>query len=331
MVPVISKTGITLMPCHPARARELVHKGKAIRRFKTGIFYIQLAEREDGDIQEIALGIDPGSKKEGFCVKSEKHTYLNLQSDAVTWVKDRMKTRREMRKARRSRNTPCRKNRFYRKGRSSSPSTKSRWSAKLRIVEILRKLYPIKTIIVEDIKATSKKGKRKWNVSFSPLEYDKAWFYNELRSNFNLELKQGYETKDLRDALGLKKSKNKISSDWNAHCVDAWVLANWWVGGDQVNNKKVLLMTPIEFHRRQLHYLKPSRGGIRKRYGGTMSLGFKKGSLVKHPKHGVCYIGGNLKERLSVHCIEDGKRLAQNVKPEDCKLLTYNSWRTRWA
>ncbi|HEX2243525.1 MAG TPA: RRXRR domain-containing protein, partial [Gammaproteobacteria bacterium] len=32
-VPVVSKTGRPLMPCHPARARELVQKGKAVRRF----------------------------------------------------------------------------------------------------------------------------------------------------------------------------------------------------------------------------------------------------------------------------------------------------------
>jgi hypothetical protein len=44
------------MPCHPARARELVRKGKAVRRFNRGMFYIQLTEREDGDIQPIALG-----------------------------------------------------------------------------------------------------------------------------------------------------------------------------------------------------------------------------------------------------------------------------------
>ena len=63
-VPVVSKTGRPLMPCHPARARELVRKGKAVRRFNRGLFYIQLTGREDGDKQPIAVGIDPGSKKE---------------------------------------------------------------------------------------------------------------------------------------------------------------------------------------------------------------------------------------------------------------------------
>jgi hypothetical protein len=331
MVPVVSKTEKPLMPCHPARARELVRKGKALRRFKAGIFYIQLTEREEGALQKTALGVDPGSKKEGFCVKSEKHTYLNLQSSAVTWVKEKVKRRRELRRGRRFRKTPCRKNRIHRKGKKLVPSTKSRWLAKLRIIDILRKLYPLETIVVEDIKARTRKGKSKWNTSFSPLESGKEWFYEEIRKHFHLELKQGYETKELRERLKLKKSKEKLSNSWEAHCVDAWVLANWWVGGDESENRKVLLLSPIEFRRRELHRLKPEKGGERKRYGGTISLGFKKGSLVVHPKYRVCYIGGSLKDRLSVHCIATGKRLSQNVKPEDCQFLTYNSWRTRWA
>jgi hypothetical protein len=117
MVPVVSTTGKPLMPCPPARARELVRKGKALRRFKAGIFYIQLTQREEGELQKLALGVDPGSKKEGFCVKSEKHTYLNLQSSAVTWVKEKVKRRRELGRGRRFRKTPCRKNRTHRKGK----------------------------------------------------------------------------------------------------------------------------------------------------------------------------------------------------------------------
>lgn len=73
-VPVVSSTGKPLMPCHPARARELVRRGKAVRRFNRGLFYIKLIDREDGGIQPIAVGIDPGGKKEGLTVKSDAHT-----------------------------------------------------------------------------------------------------------------------------------------------------------------------------------------------------------------------------------------------------------------
>ncbi len=91
-VPVVSSTGKALMPCHPARARELVAKGRAVRRFDRGLFYIRLLDRADGDVQRIAVGIDPGSKREAFTVKSQKRTFLNIQSEAVEWVKEAEKT-----------------------------------------------------------------------------------------------------------------------------------------------------------------------------------------------------------------------------------------------
>jgi hypothetical protein len=81
--------------------------------------------------------------------------------------------------------------------------------------------------------------------------------------------------------------------------------------------------------RGQLHRLQPESGGVRKTYGGTLSLGFKRGSWVKHPKWGVCYIGGSSNNRLSLHSLQDGKRLTQDAKPEDCVFLTFCSWRVR--
>jgi hypothetical protein len=53
-VPVVGATGKALMPCHPARARQLVRVGKAVRRFDKGLFYIKLTEREDGEAQTVA-------------------------------------------------------------------------------------------------------------------------------------------------------------------------------------------------------------------------------------------------------------------------------------
>ena len=47
-IPVIAKTGKPLMPTRPKRARELLKSGKAVGKWKVGIFYIQLTQREDG-------------------------------------------------------------------------------------------------------------------------------------------------------------------------------------------------------------------------------------------------------------------------------------------
>lgn len=330
-VPVIDKNGKPLMPCHPARARELVRNGKALRRFNRGVFYIKLVEREDGEVQEIACGIDPGSKKEAFTVKSETHTFLNIQTSTPDWVKDAINVRKVMRFARRRKRTPYRQPRWNRKSGLSKgnlpPSTLVRWQWKLRIAKWLAKMFPITRFVVEDIKAHTFGGK-KWNTSFSPLQQGKRWLYSRLAKIAEVSLKHGWETKNMRDAAGLKKSKSKLAEVFSAHCVDSWVLANSYTGGHiKPDNVSMLLIDPIRFHRRQLHSMCPRLGGIRRLYGGTRSLGFKRGSIVKHPKRGVCYIGGSHSNKISLCDIATGNRLCQNAKPAETKFLAFNSWR----
>lgn len=328
MVPVVDINQIPLMPCSEKRARRMIESRNGTPFWKKGIFCIRLNKDPSArTTQPIAVGIDPGSKKEGYTVKSEAHTLLNINADAVTWVKDAVKTRREMRQARRFRKTPCRKNRTNRKGGQLPPSTKARWGWKIRICNWLRNMYPITDWIVEDIKAITK-GKKRWDQMFSPLEVGKNWFYGELHKFGALTLRHGWETKELRDAVGLKKSKKKLAPVFSAHCVDSWVLANLIVGGHtKPENEKLSLVTPLRLHRRQLHYLQPRSGGERPSYGGTRSLGFKRGSLVRHPKWGLTYVGGTAGERVSLLSLSTGKRVTRSVKPPDLVFLTYNTWR----
>ena len=329
-VPVVDQSQKPLMPTTPSRARRWIKERKATPFWKRGVFCVRLnGEPSASRTQPIAVGIDPGSKREGLTVKSEAHTYLNIQTEAVTWVKDHLETRRNMRRARRYRKTPCRANRQNRARGGIPPSTMARWQWKLRICWWLAKMFPISHFVVEDIKAVTK-GKRRWDVSFSPLEVGKRWFFLELEKIAPVETKQGYETKELRDAASLNKTKNKLAEVFEAHCVDSWVLANWYTGGHaQPDNTRLLYIIPLRFHRRQLHRLQPEAGGIRKPYGGTRSLGFTRGSLVKHVKLGLVYIGGFMKNRISLHAVTTGKRLTQQAKPADCTFLTFNSWRTR--
>jgi hypothetical protein len=317
------------MPTSNKRANQLIRAGRALRRFSKGVFYIRLTQRADGDTQEVAVGVDPGSKKEGFTVKSANHTFLNIQADAVTWVKDAVETRRNLRRARRSRNTPCRQNRLNRNRATGHlpPSTKARFQWKVRIAMWLSKLYPVSHFMVEDIKAHCGGGHR-WNRSFSPLQVGKKWFYAELKKIALVDTLQGYETYKLRNDMGLKKTKAKMSEVFEAHCVDSWVLANYWTGGHiKPDNAELMLITPLQFSRRQLHVQNPAVGGIRKQYGGTRSMGFKRGSWVQHPKYGTCFVGGSSKGRVSLHSLSEGKRLTQNAKLQDIVFLHFASWR----
>lgn len=336
-VPVANSQNRPLMPTTPSRARRWIKSGKATPFWKKGVFCVRLnVEPSNTNHQPIAVGIDPGSKREAFTVKSQSHTYLNIQTHAVDWVKDRG---RNMRRARRFRNTPCRQNRTNRLVNKNRipPSTKARWQWKLRIANWLTKMFPVSAFVVEDIKARTWKNGCKWNVSFSPLEVGKQWFYSELKKIAHLETRSGNDTYKMRQSLGLKKSKQKLESSFEAHCVDSWVLSNWYVEGHtQPDNTQLIEVIPLEFHRRQLHRLQHAPGHIRPRYGGTLSAGFKRGSIVKHPKYGLCYVGGWAlsptkkdlhRKTISLHSLDTGKRLCQNAAPMDCKFLSYNSWR----
>jgi hypothetical protein len=200
----------------------------------------------------------------------------------------------------------------------------------LSIINVLRDVFPINYIIVEDIKAKTKKGQSKWNTSFSPLEVGKTYFYNSIKSlpGISLELFQGYETYKLRNELGLIKSKKKLERSFNAHCVDSWTLCYHMVGGDNTpDNTDVMYISPIILHRRQLHVFNPTKGNVRKLYGSTRSLGFKRGSLVKHNKYGYCYVGGTSKGMISIHDIKTGNRISQSIKNKDLRFRSYNTWK----
>ncbi len=337
---VVDSNNRPLMPTTPSRARRWIKSGKATPFFKKGVFCVRLnIEPSNRNYQPIAVGVDPGSKREGFTVKSATTTYLNVQTHAVDWVKEHVETRRNMRRARRFRKTPCRPNRTNRLTNKEKlpPSTKARWQWKLRICKWLASIFPVTVFVVEDIKAKTWKNAKKWNVMFSPLEVGKQWFYCELQQIASLETRAGNDTYNMRQELGLKKSKNKLSNSFNAHCVDSWVLANSYVGGHTTPDNRLLIeVVPLEFHRRQLHRLQHQPGHTRPRYGGTLSAGFKRGAIVKHSKYGFAYVGGwqesptkkdPQRKTISLHDIHSGKRLTQNALPTDCKFLSYNSWR----
>jgi hypothetical protein len=308
-VPVVGKTGIPLMPCHPKRARKLMESNKARPRWSLGsIFYIQLTERETGETDPyVVLGIDPGSKFEGYSIRSTKRTLINIQSAAPTHVKDRVASRRELRRGRRFRNTPCRKNRSHRGNLSNEgripPSTRARCLAKINMTRWLMTLYPITHIVIEDIAARTRKNtdneSRSWNKNFSPIQIGKTYLYSELQKLVTNKIvtPPGTMTYQIRIALRtVTKTTDKSIKTFEAHCLDAWVLAGLGLPHDAIeepDNMSMYLLSPILLHRRQLHVMQPAKGGIRKRQGGTDSMGLTRGSLVYHPKYRYTYVGGS--------------------------------------
>ncbi|MDX2932921.1 RNA-guided endonuclease IscB [Streptomyces ipomoeae] len=79
---VLSKDGQPLMPCHPARARELLGKGRAVVARQTP-FTIRLKDRTlaESEVDGVQLRIDPGSKGTGLALTHEKK---ETSSDGTT-------------------------------------------------------------------------------------------------------------------------------------------------------------------------------------------------------------------------------------------------------
>ena len=85
---VLDRHGKPLMPCHPARARELLHRGRA-RVARHAPFTIRLTDRtvEESVVCPLVLGVDPGSRHTGLA--------LARQSDAVDQTTGEITTVRE--------------------------------------------------------------------------------------------------------------------------------------------------------------------------------------------------------------------------------------------
>ncbi len=323
------------MPCTPAKARHLFKRGKARpKRNKVGLFYVQLCYEQEPDHQPLVVGIDPGSKFEGVSVVGTQDTVLNLMLEAPDHVKDAVETRRTMRRARRFHKwrRPRRFDNRLRRKKRIPPSTRSRWEAKARVVMHLRKVLPLTDIVVEDVGAVTYRGKGgKWNGAFSPVQVGKEHLYHLLKATgLTLHLREGWQTKALRDRYGLLKTKSKARQSFESHAVDGWVLAASVSGAEKPTCMRLCYIVPAVLHRRQLHRLQASKGGERKPYGSTRSLGLKRGTVVRHPTYGLCTVGGfdRKKQTLSLHDYRTNKRLTQGAKVKTCRVLPWVAFRS---
>src|SRR6266516_3170089 len=161
-IPVVDSRGVPFMPCTPGKARHLLKSGKARPRWnKLGLFFIQLCYEQEPDNQPLVVGIDPGSKFEGFSVVGSQDTVVNLMVEAPDHVKEPVETRRTMRRARRSRKWRRPKrfdNRLHSQNRLP-PSTRSRWEAKARVIAHLCTILPLTEVMIKDVQTRTRKCK----------------------------------------------------------------------------------------------------------------------------------------------------------------------------
>lgn len=343
-IPVVSKDGKPLMPTLPSRARRWIKEGKAIGKFNDlNQFYVQLTVEPSGDkTQPIAIGIDPGKLFSGIGVQSAKYSLWtgHLERPFKT-VRKRMDDRRMMRRGRRSRRINRqlpfalrnhRQARFNnRKEGRLAPSIKANRQLELRVVRELVKVFPITDIYFEYVKAdvdlTSGRKSARSGKGFSAVMVGQKWMLEQLKALGNVHLSYGWQTSSLRQHLGLEKAKNKAEQSKKSHANDGLTLAGYrfidykpfytanshghhWKGNVVITDCPFAVIKRPPYSRRQLHLMLKSKGGIRRKYGGTTTeFTLRKGDLVTSPK-GIGYVSGQTKKQISVSDA-NWKRLGQ--------------------
>jgi len=149
---IINQQGEILMPCSSRKARLLLEsdKAKVIRRSP---FTIQLNYGSTGYKQYLTLGVDTGHNEVGLSVVSKTKEIFSAVAKMRHDISSKMETRRMYRRQKRS-GLRYRKPRFLnrsastRKGRLA-PSVQWKVNAHISLINQLKSLLPITTVVLE--------------------------------------------------------------------------------------------------------------------------------------------------------------------------------------
>jgi 5-methylcytosine-specific restriction endonuclease McrA len=175
---VLDKNKQPVMPCHPARARELLREGKAAV-FRQFPFTIILKERAGGETQSVAVKIDPGSKTTGMVLVADfKRGKRVIWAAELTHrgqqIRNTLLTRRQVRRSRRNRKTRYRQPRFLNRRRKSGwlpPSLQSRVDNIWTWLKRLHKFTPMTHLALELVRFDTQKMQ---HPEISGIEYQQG-------------------------------------------------------------------------------------------------------------------------------------------------------------
>jgi hypothetical protein len=311
-VPVLNPDGTPAMPTTNRRANKWLKEKKAKKvRNKLGIFQIQLLKEPSGrNKQDIVLTNDPGSAFTGIGViskkavlygatlelpgykagskpKIEKNRFGKKIEKYPNTIIEGMDKRRELRRSRRHRNCRRRLARWLNRSKSKiPPSILARKILELKVITELSKIYPISMNGFEDIKFNHFKDKEGVKGQFfSHVEVGKNWILEEMKKICEVKIIRGYETNIRRQQLELKKEGDKTVRSVDSHVNDCIAMGSIILGlGIETRNKfKFDTITRPKYSRRILHLEQPSKGGIRRKYGGSTTdwTNIRKGDYVE--------------------------------------------------
>lgn len=276
-----------LAPTTPAKARKLLEGGQAKKCWsKFGTFGIRMLVATRKEVAETSLGVDFGTKFEGYAIVCGDENSLSVKLDLPNKkeIVHKLEERRNLRRARRFRSCRRRASRFANRVKRVgwlAPSQTVIVGSRLKIIKELLRLYPVSLIGLEDVRFNH--AKRRWGSNFSTVEIGKTRIRQEFTSR-GLEVFEfsGYQTQQLRKKYGYKKTEDKAADRFEAHCTDALALACEAGPLQRVEPGKFIVVDdsyrPV---RRRLHDSQPAADGIRTPYSRGTVFGVQKGTLIE--------------------------------------------------
>ena len=283
---VLSQDGKPLTPTTPVRARKLLKAGVAQKVWsKFGTFGIQLLTSSRQEISLTTAGVDHGTKYEGYAVVCGGENVLAVKLDLPDkkQIVRKLEERRTLRRARRHRTCRRRPARFDNRTRPNgwlAPSQAVIVGSRIKVLGELFRCYPITIVGLEDVRFNH--SKHRWGANFSTVEIGKALIRQcILAHGSQLYNFAGYDTKELREQYGYRKTKDKAADRFESHCSDALALAVEVGPKQRVEPGRFVVVDdtyrPV---RRKLHDTQAAKGGVRASYSRGTVFGLRKGLLV---------------------------------------------------
>ena len=176
MVNVLSHDGHPLMPTERhGKIRRLLKENKAVE-VKRCPFTVQLLYETDGNVQDITLGVDAGSKYIGLSATTETKELYAGEVELRDDISKNLASKRKYRSERRNRKTRYRKPRFDNRVRSKhkgwlAPSVEAKIETHIRVVRNICNILPIKDIVIELAAFDTQKMQ---NPEISGIEYQQG-------------------------------------------------------------------------------------------------------------------------------------------------------------
>ena len=283
---VLSKEGKALTPTTPTKARKLL-EGKQAKKCwsKFGTFGIRMIVESRKETPDTAIGIDNGTKFEGYSMVVGKENLINVKLDLPSKkvIVRKMEERKNLRRARRHRNCRRRPARFNNRGGGRTwlaPSQSVIVGSRLKIIHELFRIYPINYVAFEDVKFNHYKYTT--GANFSTVEMGKTRLRNYFKSQGATVVEyRGFETEKIRKQYGYRKTSIKSADKFTAHCSDSLALAVDVTTRKRIEPGPFLVVDDTyRYPRRKLHYTQPARGGIRSFYARGSVFGLHKGILI---------------------------------------------------